>query len=76
LTPEEKPVSRSREEFESVRGVMREIMASGSNKRPIVIIDHQGNNGLDASVYFSDTTWSLSAACAGALLLGRTAHPL
>ena len=52
---------RSREEFEAVhlpgsvllsQDVMREIMASGSNKRPIVIIDHQGKNGLDASAYF------------------------
>jgi rhodanese-related sulfurtransferase len=52
---------RSREEFEAVhipgsvllsQDVMREIMGSGSNKRPIVIIDHQGKNGLDASAYF------------------------
>jgi rhodanese-related sulfurtransferase len=52
---------RSREEFEAVhiagsvllsQEVMREIMASGSNKRPIVIIDHQGKNALDASAYF------------------------
>jgi len=52
---------RSREEFEAVhidgsvllsQDVMRDIMASGSNKRPIVIIDHQGKNGLDASAYF------------------------
>jgi rhodanese-related sulfurtransferase len=52
---------RSREEFEAVhiagsvllsQDVMREIMASGSNKRPIVIIDHQGKNGLDATAYF------------------------
>jgi rhodanese-related sulfurtransferase len=52
---------RSREEFEAVhisgsvllsQDVMREIMASGSNKHPIVVIDHQGKNGLDASAYF------------------------
>jgi rhodanese-related sulfurtransferase len=52
---------RSREEFEAVhiagsvllsQEVMREILASGSNKSPIVIIDHQGKNGLDASAYF------------------------
>lgn len=52
---------RSREEFEAVhipgsvllsQEVMRDIMASGSNKRPIVVIDHQGKNGLDASAYF------------------------
>jgi rhodanese-related sulfurtransferase len=52
---------RSREEFEAVhiagsvllsQEVMREVLASGSNKRPIVIIDHQGKNGLDASAYF------------------------
>jgi rhodanese-related sulfurtransferase len=52
---------RSREEFEAVhiagsvllsQDVMREILASGSNKRPIVIIDHQGKNALDASAYF------------------------
>src|SRR5579862_1084090 len=52
---------RSREEFEAVniqgsvllsQDVMREIIASGSNKCPIVIIDHQGKNALDASAYF------------------------
>ncbi|HEX4350977.1 MAG TPA: rhodanese-like domain-containing protein [Verrucomicrobiae bacterium] len=52
---------RSREEFEAVhiagsvllsQDVMREIMASGSNKCSIVIVDHQGKNGLDASAYF------------------------
>jgi len=52
---------RSREEFEAVhiagsvllsQKVMREIMASGSNQCPIVVIDHQGKNGLDASAYF------------------------
>ena len=51
---------RSREEFEAVhiagsvllsQEVMRELLASGSNKRPIVIIDHQGKHGLDASAY-------------------------
>ncbi len=52
---------RSREEFEAVhiagsvllsQDVMREILASGSNKLPVVIIDHQGKNALDASAYF------------------------
>ena len=52
---------RSREEFEAVRiegsvllsqDVMREIMASGSNKHPIVVIDHAGKTGLDATAYF------------------------
>jgi rhodanese-related sulfurtransferase len=52
---------RSREEFEAVhiagsvllsQDVMREIMASGSNRDPIVIIDHVGKNALDASAYF------------------------
>jgi rhodanese-related sulfurtransferase len=52
---------RSREEFEAVhiagsvllsQDVMRDLMASGSNKHPIVVIDHQGKNGLDASAYF------------------------
>jgi len=52
---------RSREEFEAVniagsvllsQEVMRELLASGSNKHPIVIIDHQGKNGLDAAAYF------------------------
>ena len=52
---------RSREEFEAVhipgsvllsQEVMRQIMASGSNKCSIVIIDHQGKNGLDVSAYF------------------------
>jgi rhodanese-related sulfurtransferase len=52
---------RSREEFQAVniagsvllsQDVMRELMASGSNTQPIVVVDHQGKNGLDAAAYF------------------------
>ena len=52
---------RSREEFEAVQiagsvllsqEVMREVLSSGSNQHAIVIIDHQGKNGLDAAAYF------------------------
>src|SRR6266404_3724658 len=52
---------RSREEFEAVhiegsvmlsQDTMRQIMGDGSNARPLVIIDHQGNQGLDAAAYF------------------------
>src|SRR5262249_26820233 len=52
---------RSREEFEAVhiegsillsQDVMREVMADGSNARPLVVIDHQGKQGLDAAAYF------------------------
>jgi rhodanese-related sulfurtransferase len=52
---------RSREEFEAVhingsvllsQDVMRDLMASGSNTKPIVVVDHQGKNGLDAAAYF------------------------
>ena len=52
---------RSREEFEAVRmegavlmsqPMMQEIMAEGSNSRPLVIVDHQGGQGLDAAAYF------------------------
>ena len=52
---------RSREEFEAVniagsvllsQDVMREIMSAGSNINPIVVIDHAGNNSLDAAAYF------------------------
>src|SRR5882724_7190711 len=52
---------RSREEFEAVKiegsillsqDVMRELMASGSNTNPVVVIDHAGKNGLDAAAYF------------------------
>src|SRR5262245_3740125 len=52
---------RSREEFQAVhiegsvlmsQPVMQEIMASGSNKNPLVIIDHKGRQGLDAAAYF------------------------
>lgn len=52
---------RSREEFEAVhipgstllsQPVMREILGSGTNSAPIVIVDHQGRNGLDAAAYF------------------------
>jgi len=52
---------RSREEFEAVQiagslllsqEVMRQIMADGSNTRPLVIVDHQGRNALDAAAYY------------------------
>jgi rhodanese-related sulfurtransferase len=52
---------RSREEFEAVhiegsvlmsQDAMREIMADGSNTRPLVIVDHQGKSALDAAAYF------------------------
>jgi len=52
---------RSREEFEAAhiegsallsQDVMRELMAGGSNIRPIVVVDHQGKTGLDAAAYF------------------------
>ncbi len=52
---------RSREEFQAVniagsvllsQDVMRELMSSGSNTKPIVVVDHQGKNGLDAAAYF------------------------
>jgi len=52
---------RSREEFEAVQiagslllsqEVMRQIMAEGSNSRPLVIVDHQGRTGLDAAAYY------------------------
>jgi rhodanese-related sulfurtransferase len=65
LLQRDKPVKlvdvRSREEFEAVniagsvllsQDVMRELMASGSNTNPIVVIDHAGKNGLDAAAYF------------------------
>ena len=32
--------------------VMRQIMADGSNTRPLVVVDHQGKTGLDAAAYF------------------------
>ena len=52
---------RSREEFEAVRiegsvlmsqETMRQIMGDGSNTRPLVIVDHQGKQALDAAAYF------------------------
>ena len=52
---------RSREEYEAVhiqgsillsQPAMREIMAEGTNTRPLVIVDHQGTKGLDAAAYF------------------------
>lgn len=52
---------RSREEFEAVhiegsillsQPVMQQIMAEGTNARPLVVVDHQGKNGLDAAAYF------------------------
>jgi rhodanese-related sulfurtransferase len=52
---------RSREEFEAVhiegstllsQDAMRHIMGDGSNTKPLVVVDHQGKNGLDAAAYF------------------------
>ena len=52
---------RSREEFEAVhldgsvllsQPVMREILAEGTNSRPLVLVDHQGKQALDAAAYF------------------------
>ena len=52
---------RSREEFEAVhiegsvllsQDVMRQVMGEGSNARPLVIVDHQGESALDAAAYF------------------------
>ena len=52
---------RSREEFEAVniagsvllsQTIMQQVMGSGSNTSPIVVIDHTGKNGLDAAAYF------------------------
>lgn len=52
---------RSREEFEAThiggavllsQPVMQEILAEGSNTRPLVIVDHQGKQALDAAAYF------------------------
>ena len=52
---------RSREEFEAVhiegsvlmsQSMTQEIMAEGTNARPLVIIDHRGKQGLDAAAYF------------------------
>jgi rhodanese-related sulfurtransferase len=52
---------RSREEYEAVRiegsmllsqDAMRQIMSDGSNTKPLVVVDHQGKNGLDAAAYF------------------------
>jgi rhodanese-related sulfurtransferase len=52
---------RSREEFEAVhiegsvllsQEQMRQIMGEGSNTHPLVVVDHQGKNALDAAAYF------------------------
>ena len=52
---------RSREEFEAVhiegstllaQPIMQEILAEGTNARPLVIVDHQGKQALDAAAYF------------------------
>ena len=52
---------RSREEFEAVhlkgsellsQEVMRTLLAAGTNTLPVVIVDHQGKQGLDAAAYF------------------------
>jgi rhodanese-related sulfurtransferase len=52
---------RSREEFDAVhldnsvllsQPVMHEILAEGSNTRPLVLVDHKGKQALDAAAYF------------------------
>jgi rhodanese-related sulfurtransferase len=52
---------RSREEFEAVhiegalllsQDTMRQLLGEGTNSRPIVIVDHQGKQALDAAAYF------------------------
>jgi len=52
---------RSREEFEAVhiegsilmsQPLTQELMAEGTNSRPLVVVDHQGKQGLDAAAYF------------------------
>jgi rhodanese-related sulfurtransferase len=52
---------RSREEFDAVhiegsvllsQPVMREILSEGTNTRPLIIVDHQGAQGMDAAAYF------------------------
>lgn len=52
---------RSREEYEAVKiegslllsqTVMQQLMGSGSNSEPIVVVDHAGKNGMDAAAYF------------------------
>jgi len=52
---------RSREEFEAVhidgsvllsQPTMREILADGTNSRPLVLVDHHGAQALDAAAYF------------------------
>ena len=52
---------RSREEFEGVhiegsvlmsQPLTQEIMAEGTNTRPLVVVDHQGKSALDAAAYF------------------------
>ena len=52
---------RSREEFEAVhiegavlmsQPLMQQILAEGTNTRPLLILDHQGRQGLDAAAYF------------------------
>jgi rhodanese-related sulfurtransferase len=53
---------RSREEFEAVnisgsillsQDVMRQIMAEGTNTRPLILVDHAGKSALDAAAYFT-----------------------
>jgi rhodanese-related sulfurtransferase len=52
---------RSREEFEAVRiegsvllsqPVMQQILGAGRNDLPLVLVDHQGRQSLDAAAYF------------------------
>ena len=52
---------RSREEFEAVhiegsvllsQPVMQQILGAGRNDLPLVVVDHQGRQSLDAAAYF------------------------
>lgn len=53
---------RSREEFDAVhipgsillsQSVMQQLMAEGTNTRPLVVVDHVGKHALDAAAYFT-----------------------
>lgn len=53
---------RSRDEFNAVnidgsvllsQTIMQQLLAEGTNTRPLVVVDHQGKTGLDAAAYFT-----------------------
>ena len=46
---------------------MRELLAEGTNSRPLVLIDHEGSQALDVAAYFlGDELQNVRCSCLSA----------